>query len=256
MNIWNGLRYKAYLDWNYQVNKVVNADGPQTFNLGFDARYYYPIFQNFIWAGRAAGDFSWGNQKIIYYLGGVDGWLMFGPNQKVDKNGNVRDRYFTTTNPPANDQDYAFESLTVNMRGFKQNIANGNNAVVFNSEFRLPVFSTLLKRTINNAFLRNFQVVQFIDLGTAWNGAYNKLQRPTISFNTPVGNPLPGGPPLPPGPVTVKVKAGGIGPFAGGYGFGARSTLLGYFLKFDAAWTMNGFFKGKPQLYFAMGLDF
>jgi hypothetical protein len=248
MNIWNGLRYKAYLDWNYQVNKIVTSDGPQTFNLGFDARYYHPIFQNFIWAGRAAGDFSWGNQKILYYLGGVDGWMMFGTNQK----NNGGDRYFNSANPPANDQDYAFESLTVNMRGFKQNIANGNNAVVLNSEFRLPVFSTLVKRTINNAFLRNFQVVQFIDLGTAWNGAYNKLQRPNIIYRTPIPNTDP----QQYEPVSVKIKAGGIGPFAGGYGFGARSTLLGYFLKFDAAWQMNGFFRGKPQLYFSMGLDF
>jgi hypothetical protein len=244
MNIWNGLRYKAYFDWNYQVNKVVTSDGPQTFNFGFDARYYYPIFQNLIWAGRAAGDFSWGDQKFIYYLGGVDGWLMFGPNQKRDKNGNLVDRYFNTANPPANDQDYAFESLAVNLRGFKQNVANGNNSLVFNSEFRLPVFSTLIKRTINNAFLRNFQLVQFIDMGTAWNGAYNKLQRPNVNFINNTNN------------VTVKVKAGGLGPFAGGYGFGARSTLLGYFLKFDAAWQMNGLFRGKPQLYFAMGLDF
>ena len=239
MNIWNGLRYKAYFDWNYQINKVVSADGPQTFNLGFDARYYYPIFQNFIWAGRAAGDFSFGNQKLIYYLGGEDGWLMFGSNTKKDGTN----RYFNETNTPATDQNYAFQSLAVNMRGFIQNIANGNNAVVMNSEFRLPVFSTLLKRPINNAFLRNFQLVQFIDLGTAWNGDYNKLQRPTTSYNNG-------------GSVTVRVKAGGVGPFAGGYGFGARSTLLGYFLKFDAGWPMNVFFKGKPVLYFAMGLDF
>ncbi len=243
LNIWNGLRYKAYLDWNRQVNKVLTADGPTTYNLGFDARYYYPIFQNFIWAGRAAGDFSWGNQKIIYYLGGVDGWMQFGPNQKIDPiTGVVKERYFNTSNIPANDQNYAFQSLAVNMRGFIQNIANGNNALVMNSEFRLPVFGTLIKRTINNAFLRNFQVVQFIDLGTAWNGQYNSLKRPTQIFGQP--------------PVQVQVKAGGIGPFAGGYGFGARSMLLGYFLKLDAAWTMKGFFRGKPQFYFAMGLDF
>jgi hypothetical protein len=49
---------------------------------------------------------------------------------------------------------------------------------------------------------------------------------------------------------------GGIGPFAAGYGFGARSTLLGYFLKFDAGWPMTGFFRGKPILYLSMGLDF
>jgi len=243
-NIWNGMRYKVYLDWNRQANKVQTADGPETYNLGFDFRYYYPIFQNFIWAGRAAGDFSFGNQKILYYLGGVDGWMIFGQNQKIDpQTGNlIKERYFNTANPPANDQDYAFQSLTVNMRGFIQNIANGNNAVVMNSEFRLPVFSTLFKRPINNAFLRNFQLIQFTDLGTAWNGQYNALKRPTVVYGQ--------------APLQVKVKAGGIGPFAGGYGFGARSTLLGYFLKFDAAWTMSGFFKGKPQLYFAMGLDF
>ena len=130
------------------------------------------------------------------------------------------------------------------MRGFNQNVANGNNAVVLNSEFRLPVFSTLFNKPINNAFLRNFQIIQFIDLGTAWNGAYNKIQRPTQVF------------PSDDGFVTVNLKAGGLGPFVGGYGFGARSTILGYFLRLDAGWEMRGFFRGKPLLHFAMGVDF
>lgn len=234
MNIWNGMRYKAYIDWNRQVGKSQFAEGPNTFNFGFDFRYYYPIYRHFIWAGRAAGDFSWGNQKMLYYLGGADGWLMFGSP----------DKFFNQQPAPASDQTYAFQSLAVNMRGYKQNIANGNNALVINSELRLPIFSTLVNRTINNAFLRNFQVVQFFDFGTAWNGTYNKLSRPASYYTNDRGD------------VTVKVKAGGIGPFAGGYGFGARSTLLGYFVKFDAAWPMNVFFKGKPMMYLALGLDF
>ncbi len=238
MNIWEGFRGKVYADFNRQVSKVKFSDGPNTYNLGFDARYYYPIYKNFIWAGRVAGDFSFGNQKFIYYLGGTDGWLMFGDN--VKKNGG--DKYFNTNNPPANDVDYAFQSLAVNMRGYIQNLASGNNAVVINSEFRLPVFQTLFDKTINNAFVRNFELTQFIDLGTAWNGGYQAIRRPeTIISNADV---------------SVKVKAGGIGPFAGGYGFGARTTLLGYFVKFDAGWPMNGFFKGKPVTYFSLGLDF
>jgi hypothetical protein len=238
MNIWEGFRGKVYADFNRQISKVKFSDGPNTYNLGFDARYYYPIYKNFIWAGRVAGDFSFGNQKFIYYLGGTDGWLMFGDN--VKKNGG--DKYFNTNNPPANDVDYAFQSLAVNMRGYIQNLASGNNAVVINSEFRLPVFQTLFDKTINNAFVRNFEVTQFIDLGTAWNGGYQAIRRP----ETIISNP----------DVSVKVKAGGIGPFAGGYGFGARTTLLGYFVKFDAGWPMNGFFKGKPVTYFSLGLDF
>ena len=245
MNIYNGARAKVYADWNRQINKVDFQVGKNTYNIGFDARYYYPIYRNFIWAGRAAGDFSFGNQKLIYYLGGVDGWLMFGDNLKKDGSN----KYFIENNPPANDQNYAFQSLAVNMRGFIQNIASGNNALVINSEFRLPVFTTLFDKTINNAFIRNFQVTQFTDLGTAWNGGYDGIRRPQIAYNTALG-------PSQPGPVTVRVKAGGVGPFAGGYGFGARTMLLGYFIKFDAGWPMSGFFRGKPVTYFALGLDF
>jgi hypothetical protein len=234
LNIWHGLRYKVFFDWNTDISKEKNSSGKYNFNWGFDARYYYPIYRNFIWAGRAAADFSWGNQKTIYYLGGADGWLMFG--------GNTNNRYFNANNKPAPDVDYAFQSLALNLRGFTQNVANGNNAFTLNSEFRLPVYTTFFNRPLNNAFLRNFQLTQFIDLGSAWNGAYKGISRPSSVYGIP--------------PVQVKTQVGGIGPFAGGYGFGARSTLLGYFLKFDAAWEMKGIFRGKPMYYFSLGLDF
>ncbi|MCB9055513.1 MAG: hypothetical protein H6549_06570 [Chitinophagales bacterium] len=238
LNIWNGLRYKFFMDWFTQLSQLGTTEGRYIYNVGFDARHYLPIYRNIIWATRAAGDFSWGNQKVVYYLGGVDNWVMFGNNQKSD--GSYR--YFNPANRPDPDADYAYQSLAVNMRGFRQNVANGNNAVVINSEVRVPVFTSLFNKPINNAFLRNFQLVQFIDLGTAWNGKYDKIERPNQQFDFP--------------PLSVKVKAGGIGPFAGGYGFGVRSVVLGYFLRLDAAWEMNGLFKGKPIWYFAMGLDF
>ena len=57
-------------------------------------------------------------------------------------------------------------------------------------------------------------------------------------------------------PVAVRIDAGGLGPFAGGSGFGLRSTLLGYFLRVDAGWPMKGVFKGKPVWYFSLGFDF
>jgi hypothetical protein len=233
-NIWNGLRFKIYLDVNLPVYKNSFGSGTKTFNLGVDARQYVKIYRNFIWAGRAAADFSWGNQKLIYYLGGVDGWI--GPQ--------------FNSNPPAADQSYAFQSLAVNMRGYNQNIANGNNAFVINSELRLPVFATLINRPINNAFLRNFQLVQFIDLGSAWNGKYNGIKRPGQFIQTldPSG--------IPTGNITVRIDAGGLGPFAGGYGFGVRSTLMGYFMKLDTAWPMKGVFVGKPIWYFSLGFDF
>ena len=245
-NIWDGLRYKAYIDFNREVNNKESALGANTYNFGFEARYYYPIYRNFIWAGRAAADVSWGDQKLIYYLGGMDGWLMFGDNIKPGTN---RERFFNSRNVPDGDQSYAFQSLAVNMRGFIQNAANGNNAIVMNSEFRLPVVSTFFDKTVNNTFLRDLQLTQFIDIGTAWNGAYDKWKRPVNIYNSPDGSGNNG-------PMTITQKAGGIGPFLVGYGFGARSTLFGYFLKYDVGWPMVGFFKGRPVMYLSMGLDF
>ena len=226
LNIWDGLRFKIWTDVNAKMNNK-NTEGRYTFNVGADFRYYLPIYRNFIWAGRAAFDASFGTQKIIYYVGGVDGWI--SPK-------------FNFANRPAPDNQYAFQSLALNLRGFNQNAANGNNAVVLNSEFRLPIFTTFFNKPINTALLRNLQIIQFVDLATAWNGKFNGISRPqTIYGNVPV---------------QVAVKSGGIGPFLGGYGFGARTTLLGYFLRVDAAWPMDGVFKGKPRWYFALGLDF
>jgi len=231
LNILNGTRWKFYIDFNYQINQPTTGEGRKMFNFGFDARNYYPIYRNFIWALRAAGDFSWGNQKIVYYLGGQDGWMFPKANQ-----------YPT----PDYSQNYAYQSLAVNLRGYNQNVANGNNNLIINSELRLPIFTTLMNKPINNAFIRNFQLIQFIDLGTAWTGTISNISRPSmVYFNN--DNSVP---------VTVTIKAGGIGPFAGGYGFGVRSTLLGYFLRLDTGWQMNGFFSGAPTWQFAMGVDF
>lgn len=236
-NIWNGLRWKAYVDWFSQTRGRTAGIGRTLFNAGVDARHYLPIYRNIIWATRGAADFSWGDQKVIYYLGGVDGWLKYGGGTG---------KYFYP-NPPDPGAYYAYQSLAVNLRGFKQNISNGNNNVVINSEIRVPVFSSFLNRPINNAFLRNFQIVQFVDLGAAWNGRYDKIERPSLAY---------GDADDPTNPVQVRIKAGGVGPLAGGYGFGARSTLLGYFVRFDVAWQMDGVFRGRPQTYIALGLDF
>jgi hypothetical protein len=247
-NIWKGLRYKG---WFEMFNRLGGtwvgggraAGGDLTFNVGLDARHYLQIYRNVIWAVRGAADFSYGDNKLIYYLGGTDGWLMLGSNEVV-RNGAIKQRYFNTANRPAPDQSYVYESLAVSMRGFTQNVANGNNAIVINSEIRAPVFSTLFNKPINNAFLRNFQLVQFVDLGSAWNGKYNALKRPEVVYSEP-GNQ-----------VNVVIKSPGFGPFLGSYGFGARSTLLGYFVRFDAGWPMTGFFNSKPVLHVSLGLDF
>ena len=226
-NIWNGTRYKVYGEIFPQIN-TANKNGEFTFNAGFDARHYVKIYKNFIWATRVAGDFSFGTQKVIYYLGGVDNWLF--------------PKYDNST-PIDYTQNYAFQTLSENLRGYDQNIKNGNRSLLLNTELRLPIFATFIDQPINSNFIRNFQITSFADVGTAWS---NKLSSKDDNY-TYYGFG---------GPVIIREKNGVLGPFVGGYGFGARSTLLGYFLRLDAAWPMTGFFHGKPELYLAMGVDF
>jgi hypothetical protein len=226
-NIWNGTRYKVYGEIFPQLN-TANRNGEFTFNTGFDAREYVKIYKNFIWATRVAGDFSFGTQKVIYYMGGVDNWLFpkFDNSTPVD---------FT--------QNYTFQTLSENLRGYDQNIKNGNNSLLLNTELRLPVFATFIDQPINSNFIRNFQITSFVDVGTAWSQALSSKDDSYTYYGAP-------------GPVIVREKNGVLGPFAGGYGFGARTTLFGYFLRFDAAWPMTGFFHGSPILYLALGVDF
>ena len=135
LNIWEGLRWKIYMDYNAQIGKSTvqgTGDFPFVLNAGFDVRHYLPIYRNISWAVRAAADFSWGTQKICYFLGGVDNWLMFANNRKAD--GTFR--YFDPAHPIDPDNEYAYQSLAVNLRGFKQNISNGNNAMVFQEQNR------------------------------------------------------------------------------------------------------------------------
>jgi len=54
---------KYILIFNYQINKPETGEGRKMLNFGFDARNYYPIYRNFIWAVRAAGDFFMGQSK-------------------------------------------------------------------------------------------------------------------------------------------------------------------------------------------------
>jgi hypothetical protein len=235
INIWNGTRYKVYGEVNAQLtngglNEKFNpassaaAQGRFTYNMGVDIRHYEKIYRNFIWATRFSLDMSWGTRKLLYYLGGIDNWLnpQINTGNQVDQSAN-----------------YAFQTLAENLRGYKQNARNGNNVMLLNTELRLPVFSTFINKPINSAFLRNFQVVSFMDIGNAWNKTLNTK---TI-YDDGTG-------------VTTRVKEGFLSPFLGGYGFGARTTIAGYFLRCDAGWPAVGFFRGSPIWYFGMGVDF
>src|SRR5262249_45515645 len=67
-NIYDGLRYKVYID----VQRQLNSKNTYLFASGADIRYYMKINRNFIWATRLNGATSWGDQKVVYFLGGTE----------------------------------------------------------------------------------------------------------------------------------------------------------------------------------------
>lgn len=236
MNIKNGSRYKVYADFykafNLQVSNGVSFEFDKGFLgvLGFDWRYYQRLGKYPVLALRAAGATSFGSQRFLYYLGGVDNWLF----PRFDNNVPIAD-------PNA---EFAFQAFAGPVRGFDINIRNGNSYAVINTELRLPVF-LMISRRITSNFLRNFQVVGFFDTGTAWEGP------------SPFSNENPLNSRIITNGDRVIVKLNYFRePVVAGYGVGVRSMLFGYFVRADYAWGIETRVVQKPKLYIAMGLDF
>lgn len=225
MNLHTGMRAKVFGEYF----QLVDAANRNFVVLGFDWRHYQRIHRNFIWANRMAGSTSFGTDKLIYYMGGVDNWLFPSFNRET---------------PIDFKQNYAYQTLATNMRGFNQNIRNGNSFVVVNTELRFPVFSYLFQNPISSDFVRNFQLIAFGDLGTAWTG-WNPYDPANSLYTSYIEN----------GPLTITVEIQ-KDPWVGGLGLGARTSLLGYFIRADVAWGVEDTKIDKPVFYLSLSLDF
>lgn len=131
------------------------------------------------------------------------------------------------------------------MRGFRQNIRNGNSYSVVNSELRVPLFKLFSNKPIKNNFVENFQVVGFGDIGTAWTGPHPFDEENAFNTRTVRKDPVY---------ITVVNLSN---PIVAGYGFGFRTSLLGYYLRLDFAWGMEDYItRDKAITYFSLGKDF
>lgn len=228
LNLYNGTRAKVFFEYYKDIFK----EKTNFFVTGIDFRHYQKIHRCIIWASRLAASASFGDQRLVYYLGGVDNWI-------------ARNRFDNTIQVPQ-DQNYAFQTLATPMRGFMQNVRNGSNFAVINNEIRIPVVRYLMNRPIRSDFLHNFQVVPFFDVGAAWTGLNPYSDK--NSFNTTViatqGNPI------------VIILENQREPIVYGYGWGLRSRIFGYFVRFDWAWGVNDGVVQPSMKYLSFCLDF
>ncbi len=227
MNLLQGTRGKVWYERMQRVDDWSIKSDLQV--IGADFRHYVKLHRNIIGAVRWAGATSFGTQKIVHYLGGVDNWLF----QKVDNSTEVSDT-----------MNYRFASFCGPMRGFYVNARNGNSFMALNAEVRLPLFSYFSKRPISSDFFRYFQVIGFADAGSAWTGKSPYDQQNGFNTVTVVQNP-----------VTVAVSSFKE-PVIFGYGFGLRSKVLGYFLRADWAWGIDDRQVLPRVFYLSLNMDF
>ncbi|MCC5916696.1 MAG: PD40 domain-containing protein [Cryomorphaceae bacterium] len=224
INLWEGTRYKIFTEYYRRLD--ISPSGLHT--IGLDYRNYTKVHGPVIWANRFAGGTSFGQEKLVHFMGGVDN--QFAPPMN--------------TATPVADENYIFQTLVSNMRGFFQNTRNGNNFAVFNSELRIPIFRYLLRRPILNEFVSNFQVVPFFDVGTAWNGWNPYGEQNAINSQV-----------IDRGSFTIIIDSNKE-PIVMGTGLGLRTKLFGYFVRFDYAFGIEDGLVLPRVFHFSIGTDF
>jgi hypothetical protein len=231
INIYYGTRFKIFGEYYRELT----SQKSDMFVLGIDFRKYTRIHRELIWANRFAASTSFGPTKLIYYLGGVDNWMGYLFNN-VDM--------FNNAIPVTPNVNYGFQALATNMRGFTQNIRNGNSFALINSELRWPIIRYLMGHPLRSNFLNSLQVVGFGDIGTAWSGKSPWSDENGYSTDR-----------LTNGPVTVTLDSN-RDPIVAGFGVGARVQVLGYFVRGDWAWGIENNYILPRIFYLSFSLDF
>jgi Tol biopolymer transport system component len=231
INILFGTRFKIFGEFF----KELTLKKSDMFVLGIDFRKYTRIHRELIWANRFAASTSFGHTKLLYYLGGVDNWM-----------GYLFNKYpmFNEAVPVTPNVNYGFQTLATNMRGFSQNIRNGNNFALINSELRWPIIRYFVGHPLRSNFLNSIQVVGFGDIGTAWTG--NSPWSGNNGYDIKKYSN---------GPVTVTLDSNRQ-PIVGGIGAGARAQIFGYFVRADWAWGIENNYILPKIFYLSFSLDF
>jgi len=188
------------------------------YSVTWDYRKYIRFLYDNSVVFRFSGGYSGGNNPQRFMLGGTENWI---------------NRTFATGSVPIeNASDFAFLSPAMPLRGYNYAQQIGTKYMLLNLELRLPIIRYLLAGPIIPLFFQNVIGTAFIDAGTAW----NTNEDFNIDFKSNKNDLSKG--------------------MLIGTGFGARTVVIFFLLRFDVAWAYD--FEGfsKPKYYFSIGVDF
>jgi len=211
-------------------------------NLYVDLRNYQKIHKNIVLASKFYFGSFMGSNPQTYLVGGMDNWMFnsfYNPPANRPEPSPVR-------NPNGLENSNLLFADFIDLRGFDYDEIRGRNALTFSTELRLPLFSYLTRGTITSNFVKNFQLVGFYDIGSAWNDAapWEKVNDQNTEVINTTGSPF------------VIVLNNFNNPWLQSYGAGLRTVLMNYYIKFDVARPVRNYKTEDLKFYFTLGYNF
>ncbi|HET8859892.1 hypothetical protein [Marivirga sp.] len=244
LNMRQGFRGKVVFE-NYTSGF---QEGQSFSKLYLDLRNYQKVFREITFASRFYAGGFFGKNSPYFMLGGVDNWVFRRINQPRPNSDNVsiEDNPLTLTSAesPVHNKHILFHDFVTGLRGFQLNEFSGKNVMLLSNELRFPIFRVLSNNAMTSDFARNFQLIGFYDIGTAWLGGSpwdqnNSINRQTIeseNFSAVIRN--------------YK------NPWLSSLGMGIRTTILGYYVRLDYAYPIEDYIVQNPKLSLSIGYDF
>jgi hypothetical protein len=240
LGLYSQAGFKAKI--GYAQFSSLNNSSRSFSNFYADIRNYQRIHKNIIFASRLYLGSFMGNNPQTYLVGGMDNWLFndfYQPPSNRPEASPVR-------NPAGTENSNILFADFVDLRGYDYDEIRGRNVITFTSELRIPVFSYLTRGNITSNFIKNFQLVGFYDVGSAWNdfAPWEKVNDQNTEVINTEGSPFT---------ITLNNFSN---PWLQSYGAGLRTVLLNYYVKFDVARPVRNYDTEDLRFYVTLGFNF
>jgi hypothetical protein len=243
LNMRQGLRGKIAIE-----NYTGGFNEGQSFSkLYLDFRNYQKIFREITFATRLYAGGFFGKNSPYFMLGGVDNWMFRRINQPEageEITPEENPLALTSAESPISNPNILFHEFVTGLRGFQLNEFSGKNVILLSNELRFPIFRVLSNNTMTSDFAKNFQLIGFYDIGTAWLGGSPWDQDNSINRQNIEGDNFRA--------VIRNYK----NPWLSSLGLGIRTTVLGYYVRLDYAYPIEDYIVQKPKLSLSIGYDF
>ncbi|MEN2281565.1 biopolymer transporter Tol [Algoriphagus sp. SE2] len=226
----------------YMQYQSLNNSSRSFGNIYLDLRNYQKIHKNIILASKLYAGSYVGNNPQTYIVGGMDNWL-FNEFYRPPSN---RPEASPIRNPDGVENSNILFADFVDLRGYDYDEIRGRNVISFTTELRIPIFSYLTRGNITSNFIRNFQLVGFYDIASAWNDSapWEKVNDQNTEVINTEGSPF------------TIVLNNFNNPWLQSYGAGLRTVLLNYYVKFDVAQPVRNYKNEDLKFYVTLGINF